>query len=61
MHKRRLGSENEKSCCSSDEGGKSLVESKIKRIIEANFDEEINYKKQELEKINQVGSQFFVV
>jgi hypothetical protein len=29
-------------------------ERKIRQCIEANFDEEINYKKYELEKINEV-------
>ncbi len=32
----------------------SSKENKIRQVIEANFDEEINYKKYELEKINEV-------
>jgi hypothetical protein len=31
---------------------------KIKQIIESNFDEEIQYKKNELEKINEVRKSF---
>lgn len=37
--------------CSKDE---PIVEKKIRKIIETTFDEEINYKKYELEKINEV-------
>lgn len=33
---------------------KSSVEKKLRKIIEQHFDEEIQYKKYELEKINEV-------
>lgn len=33
---------------------KLIVENKIRKVIETTFDEEINYKKYELEKINEV-------
>ena len=37
-----------------EEEDKSSKEDKIRKIVETHFDEEINYKKYELEKINDV-------
>jgi hypothetical protein len=37
-----------------EEKNTSAKENKIRQIIEVNFDEEINYKKYEIEKINEV-------
>lgn len=38
----------------SSNNDKLIVEKKIRKIIESHFDEEINYKKYELDKINEV-------
>ena len=37
----------------------SFVEKRIRKVIETTFDEEINYKKFELEKINEVSLEVY--